>query len=143
MAREIEISLPCELSPEQRVELVRTFVKEHFVNRGMVADTALHCPKASDGKEQPHVHIMLTLRPLKPDSSGFGNKERAWNEHALLEHWREQWATAASEKATETNCRISATRIDATTAASKATTITMTLDTITRRIGDAPGLMTR
>ena len=88
VAREIEISLPRELSHEQRIELVRAFVKEQFVQRGMVADIALHCPKATDGKDQPHAHIMLTLRPLKPDGSGFGNKERAWNEHALLEHWR-------------------------------------------------------
>jgi hypothetical protein len=96
VAREIEISLPRELSPDQRVELVRSFVKQHFVERGMVADIAIHCPRASDGKEQPHAHIMLTLRPLKPDSSGFGNKERAWNERALLEHWREQWATVVN-----------------------------------------------
>jgi hypothetical protein len=97
LAREIEISLPRELSHEQRVELVRAFVTEQFVKRGMVADIAIHCPKASDGKDQPHAHIMLTLRPLKPDGSGFGNKERAWNDHALLEHWREQWAVAVNQ----------------------------------------------
>jgi hypothetical protein len=109
VAREIEISLPRELSPEQRVQLVRAFVKQHFVERGMVADIAIHCPKASDGKEQPHAHIMLTLRPLKPDGSGFGNKERAWNEHALLEHWREQWATAVNQALADAN---SGERID-------------------------------
>jgi hypothetical protein len=74
------------------VELVRSFVKEQFVKRSMVADVALHCPKASDGKEQPHAHVMLTLRPLKPDGSGFSNKERDWNKHELIEHWRKQWA---------------------------------------------------
>jgi hypothetical protein len=103
VAREIEISLPRELSPEQRVALVRAFVKQHFVKRGMVADIAIHCPRASDGKEQPHAHIMLTLRPLKPDGSGFGNKERAWNDHALLEHWREQWATAVNQALADAN----------------------------------------
>ena len=109
LAREIEISLPRELSHEQRVELVRAFVKEQFVNRGMVADVAMHCPKASDGKEQPHAHIMLTLRPLKPDGSGFGNKERAWNDHDVLEHWREQWAVAVNQAMADTN---SSERID-------------------------------
>lgn len=97
LAREIELSLPRELSHEQRLELVRSFVKEQFVNQGMIADIAIHCPIASDGKDQPHAHIMLTLRPLKPDGSGFGNKERAWNDHALLEHWREQWASAVNQ----------------------------------------------
>lgn len=97
LAREIEISLPRELSSAQRVALVRAFVKEEFVKRGMVADVALHCPKASDNKDQPHAHIMLTLRPVKPDGSGFGNKERAWNEHGLLAHWREQWAVTVNQ----------------------------------------------
>lgn len=109
LAREIEISLPRELSHKQRVELVRAFVKEQFVNRGMIADIALHCPTASDGKDQPHAHIMLTLRPLKLDNSSFDNKERAWNEHALLEHWREQWATAVNQALTDAN---SSERID-------------------------------
>jgi ATP-dependent exoDNAse (exonuclease V) alpha subunit len=109
VAREIEISLPRELSPGQRVELVRSFVKEQFVNLGMVADLALHCPKATDGKDQPHAHIMLTLRPLQPDNSGFGNKERAWNERSLLEHGREQWAAAVNQALTDAD---SGERID-------------------------------
>jgi ATP-dependent exoDNAse (exonuclease V) alpha subunit len=109
VAREIEIALPRELSPDQRVELVRSFVKRECVERGMIADIAIHCPKASDGKEQPHAHIMLTLRPLKPDGSGFGNKERAWNEHSLLEHWREQWALSVNQALADAN---SGERID-------------------------------
>lgn len=109
VAREIEISLPRELSHKQRVELVRAFVQEQFVNLGMVADVALHCPKATDDKDQPHAHIMLTLRPLKPDGSGFGNKERAWNEHALLERWREQWAVVVNQALADAN---SGERID-------------------------------
>lgn len=109
VAREIEISLPRELSHEQRVELVRAFVKQEFVERGMVADIAIHCPLASDGKEQPHAHIMLTMRPLKPDGSGFGNKERAWNERILLERWREQWALLVNRALADAN---SGERID-------------------------------
>jgi ATP-dependent exoDNAse (exonuclease V) alpha subunit len=97
VAREIEISLPRELSHEQQVELVRSFVKEQFVKLGMIADVAMHCPKATDGKDQPHAHIMLTLRPLQPDNSGFGNKERAWNTPERLKHWREQWAVAVNQ----------------------------------------------
>ncbi len=44
LAREIDIALPHELTAEQQVELVRGFVAEHFVSRGMVADFALHDP---------------------------------------------------------------------------------------------------
>jgi ATP-dependent exoDNAse (exonuclease V) alpha subunit len=59
--------------------------------------------KASDGKDQPHAHIMLTLRPLKPDGSCFSNKERDWNKHKLLEHWRKQWATSTNKALSDAN----------------------------------------
>ena len=103
LAREIEISLPRELSHEQRVELVRSFVKEQFVKLGMITDVAMHCPKATDGKDQPHAHIMLTLRPLKPDGSGFENKQREWNEQELLGQWREQWACSVNQALASTD----------------------------------------
>jgi ATP-dependent exoDNAse (exonuclease V) alpha subunit len=43
-AREILISLPHELSDEQRHALVRAFVSESLVARGMIADYAIHYP---------------------------------------------------------------------------------------------------
>lgn len=82
LAREIEITLPRELTADQQIGLVRSFVREHFVSQGMVADVALHRPDASDGKEQPHAHVLLTLRRLDASSeTGFSpTKERDWNE---------------------------------------------------------------
>lgn len=65
LAREIEFSLPLELSREQNLALVREFVSQTFLNDGMVADWAYH-----DKEGNPHVHVMLTLRPLIED--GFG-----------------------------------------------------------------------
>ena len=43
-ARELLVSLPHELDFKQRQELVRDFVSQHVVARGMVADIALHRP---------------------------------------------------------------------------------------------------
>lgn len=82
LAREVEITLPRELSREQHVALVREFVQEQFVSQGMVADIGIHCPDAADGKEQPHAHVLLTLRRLDEGSpTGFAStKERDWNE---------------------------------------------------------------
>ncbi|MDP1736002.1 MAG: MobQ family relaxase [Caulobacter sp.] len=82
LAREIEITLPRELTRDQQIGLVRSFVREHFVSKGMVADIAIHRPDASDGKEQPHAHVLLTLRQLDAGSeTGFSpTKERDWNE---------------------------------------------------------------
>ena len=49
VAREVRVALPSELSHAERVELVRGFAREQFVDRGMVADVALHAPgKAGD-----------------------------------------------------------------------------------------------
>lgn len=73
-AREIRIMLPRELSPDARIALAREFVKANFVDLGMIADLAVHCPKASSGGDNPHAHVMLTMRPLAPD--GFGDKSR-------------------------------------------------------------------
>jgi len=81
LAREVEITLPRQLDKEELVALVRDFVKEHFTSQGMVADIGIHCPKASDGLDQPHAHILLTTRRLDPSSgTGFAAKERDWNE---------------------------------------------------------------
>jgi ATP-dependent exoDNAse (exonuclease V) alpha subunit len=82
LCREIELTLPRELTPEQRIDLVREFVAEQFVSKGMVADFAVHAPDAADGREQPHAHVLLTLRRLDPTTpTGFSaTKERDWNE---------------------------------------------------------------
>ena len=61
LAREIEAALPRELSGEEQLALVRAYVKDNFVDKGMCADFAIH----DKGTGNPHVHIMLTLRPLK------------------------------------------------------------------------------
>jgi ATP-dependent exoDNAse (exonuclease V) alpha subunit len=95
LAREIEISLPRELTPEQRVALVVQFIHDEFVQRGMTADIALHTGVASDKGEQPHAHVLLTLRSVT--SEGFGAKNTNWNDRALLQSWRERWAAYAND----------------------------------------------
>lgn len=60
--REIEIALPRELKPEQRLELVRDFVRQEIGDRHAY-QFAIHNPKAAiDGGEQPHAHIMFSER---------------------------------------------------------------------------------
>lgn len=90
LARDLIAALPRELTTAQNVALVRAFVAEHFVSRGMVADFAIHESDASDGERNPHAHIMLTLRDIGPD--GFGKKQRDWNDPGLVAAWRDAWA---------------------------------------------------
>lgn len=94
LAREIEVALPRELDQRERLELLRGFVQREFVDRGMIADVAIHEVKARDRQEQPHAHVMLTMRELT--GVGFGKKDRTWNASALLIGWREAWARDAN-----------------------------------------------
>ena len=59
-AREIEVALPIEMSREEQIECTRKYIKENFVDKGMIADWALH--DKTDGN--PHAHIMLTMRGI-------------------------------------------------------------------------------
>lgn len=95
LAREIQLSLPHELEPDQRRELVRSFIKEQFVNQGMIADVAIHEPSEKGDERNHHAHIMLTMRELAGE--GFHPKKatekaRSWNSDEQLLHWREEWA---------------------------------------------------
>ena len=73
-ARELRIMIPRELDPPQRIQVVRDYLTGSFVAKGMVADVCWHNTTASDGKEQPHAHVLLTMRPLTDE--GFGPKAR-------------------------------------------------------------------
>lgn len=73
LAREMNIALPIELSRDQQRELVIEFVQDQFVNRGMIADVAIH----RDDLNNPHFHVLLTMRDITPE--GFGLKNRSWN----------------------------------------------------------------
>ena len=119
VARELWITIPRELGPEDRIQVMRDFVTKAFVSKGMIADVAWHCPKASDGLENPHAHVMLTMRPLT--EGGFGKKSRhdwvpdpegrthpdgkpvmvesnpdSWNTLGYFEKCREDWENAAN-----------------------------------------------
>ncbi|MEM9716009.1 MAG: MobQ family relaxase [Pseudomonadota bacterium] len=90
LAREIQLSLPHELDEQQNKNLVLGFIQSHFVDRGMIADIAIHAPDRQGDQRNIHAHVMLTTRVLTSD--GFGNKNRDWNTPDQLNQWREAWA---------------------------------------------------
>jgi len=116
LARELEISLPVELTREQNIALAREYVQNTFVSVGMCADVCVH--DKNDGN--PHAHIMLTLRPFNADGTWAAksrkeyvldkNGERIrlpsgeyksrkvnavdWHDKTKAEEWRAAWADA-------------------------------------------------
>ena len=114
LAREVEVALPVELSREQQLSLVRSYVKDNFVDNGMCADFAIHDRDTGN----PHAHILLTVRPLKEngewgakcrkvyeldergqrvaDGRGGWKNHREdttdWNNKEQAEVWRSAWA---------------------------------------------------
>ena len=90
LARSIEISLPLELTPEANLALVREYLEQEFVSKGMVADFCIR----RTNPENPQVLILLTLR--ETTQSGFGPKVRQWNRKTNLLDWRSAWAERAN-----------------------------------------------
>lgn len=90
LAREFDMAIPVELNEYDRIELVRDFVQDQFVDRGMVADIAFH---DFDG-HNPHCHVMLTTRDITPE--GFGAKNRKWNDRTFINIWRREWQNFAN-----------------------------------------------
>lgn len=89
-AREVLVSLPHELTDEQRHELLREFVSEGLVGKGMIADYAIHRPDAHGDPRNHHAHIMVTTRTVGAD--GFGFKGRAWDNPEAVRELRGLWA---------------------------------------------------
>lgn len=91
-AKEFKITLPHDLSNEQNIALMKDFLLNHFVDKGIICDFVLHNDK--DNKN-PHAHVMITTREITPN--GFGKKVRSWDEEKTLHDWRKQWAKVQNQ----------------------------------------------
>lgn len=119
LAREINIALPVELTHEEQRDLAEEYVKENFVDEGMVADVSIH----RDDIKNPHFHIMLTTRPFE-ENGDWGKKSKKiyildengekqktenghvrsrkenttdWDSKERLNIWRKNWAEMAND----------------------------------------------
>ena len=97
VAREVVVALPKELAAAEQRRLVRGFVGDQCVSRGMVADVAYHDIDSGN----PHAHVLLTTRRIGPD--GFAGKARSWNDRGLVEDWRREWAAHANHALARNN----------------------------------------
>src|SRR6267142_5140630 len=121
VAREYLVALPVELSPPQRLEVVRGFSQELSDRYGFAVDFTIHAPRDFPGSDPRnfHAHLLATTREVTAE--GLGAKttldmndsrrrtlglEPAINE---LLHVRARWASVTNEALREAHI---AARID-------------------------------
>lgn len=137
LAHSFDITLMNEFSMEENIEMVRAFVQEELVSRGMIADFAIHDPVRPKGAEpNPHIHILVPIRPLKEDGT-WGIKEKkisvmdeqgnpvldkngkqayravsttGWSSKEMLIYLRKNWENRCNEKFKEKGLSV---RVDA------------------------------
>lgn len=80
VAREFEVSLPSELTAEERRELAYDFATALVSKYGLVADVSIHLPGKEGDSKNHHAHILCSTRRLGAD--GFGSKTRELDDRA-------------------------------------------------------------
>jgi ATP-dependent exoDNAse (exonuclease V) alpha subunit len=121
VAREYLVALPVELSPAQRVGLVRGFSQELSDRYGFAVDVAIHAPRDFPDSDPRnfHAHLLTTTREVKVEGLGAkttldmsdADRRKLGLEPAINEllHVRARWATVTNEALQEAHV---AARID-------------------------------
>jgi ATP-dependent exoDNAse (exonuclease V) alpha subunit len=95
VARELQVAIPRELSPDSQIALAVAFAAFLRETHGVAVDVAVHNPRARDGECQPHAHLLMTTRRVSDDGS-FGEKTRELDSlksrSASVEVIRSSWA---------------------------------------------------
>jgi Ti-type conjugative transfer relaxase TraA len=88
--REVEFSLPNELSDEQNIKWAKEFIQEVCIKKGMVAITSFHFDiDKITGLNKPHCHVLLSTRDLCEE--GLNRlKSLEWNQDSLVHELRQQ-----------------------------------------------------
>lgn len=97
-AREVELALPVELDEVRQNELLRAFVEEGIVSRGVAADVCVH----RGDPNNPHAHVMLTTR--EAGEEGLGEKVRELDRAETTGRWRESWARHQNRELERAGC---------------------------------------
>lgn len=72
VARELEVALPADLSPDQRAALASDLGRMLVERYGVAVLVAVHEPSEAGDDRNHHAHVMFSTRVLGPD--GFGAK---------------------------------------------------------------------
>ena len=90
--REMDISLPRELTLEQNIKLANEFTQKYVCSLGMFATNNFHMDEAHN----PHFHVVMLMREMTKDGLNL-KKNLLWNHRDIVKNWREQWADFQNE----------------------------------------------
>ncbi|MGH8140266.1 MAG: MobA/MobL family protein [Steroidobacteraceae bacterium] len=82
LATEVLVLLPPELTPAQRILLVRTFSRELAGKYRGAVDCTIHEPRSGADRRNHHAHLLMTTREVTPQGLGprttleLGGRER-------------------------------------------------------------------
>jgi hypothetical protein len=94
-ARMFELALPTDTDFELTRNVAVKFAEEQLVNKGMVADLAIHESHVKDSVtglptlQSRTAYFLCTTRPF--ENGDFTNKNRDWNKTVQLITWRNEW----------------------------------------------------
>jgi hypothetical protein len=113
VAREYQVALPPELTPEQRLALARSFSRELADRYGVAVDLAIHDPKPGRESQNFHAHMLTTTREVTPtglgakaglDMHNVARAQRGLSSHSEeYSTLRERWATLTNQALHEAN----------------------------------------
>jgi hypothetical protein len=70
VAREVLLFLPLELTPNQRIEVVRGFARELAERYRGAVDVAIHAPRPQADERHNHAHLLMTTREITHEGLG-------------------------------------------------------------------------
>jgi hypothetical protein len=70
LAREVLVILPPELTPQQRIQLVRGFSQELADRFRCAVDTTIHLPRPGADVRHHHAHLLMSGREVTPEGLG-------------------------------------------------------------------------
>jgi hypothetical protein len=90
LAVEVEMSLPRELSPDQRQSLALSFAQELAAEYRAPVDVSVHNHRSKEGAEHPHVHVMIGCRTV--EDGKLKDRVVPMDGPEEVTRWRERWA---------------------------------------------------
>jgi ATP-dependent exoDNAse (exonuclease V) alpha subunit len=103
VAREFEVALPDELSPDERRRLAVDFAKEMANAEGCAVDVSIHAPGKEGDSRNHHAHILRTTRKVGPEglTDKLDTEKAGRNRAADLDAVRTRWAVLTNERLRE------------------------------------------